>query len=50
MTSLIGIEAPVRIGAEGRDDLRGVERPRVRDAVHLRDVQGLNARGSAGGR
>ena len=49
-TSLIGIEAPVRIGAEGGDDLRGVERPRARDAVHLRDVQGLHARGSASGR
>ena len=45
--SLVGIEAQVRIGAEGGDDLRSVDRPWVPDAVDRGDVLDLDARGSA---
>ena len=47
MPSLVGIEAPIRIGAEGGDDLRSIDRPWVPDAVHRGDVLDLDARGSA---
>ena len=46
MPSLVGIEAPVRIGAEGGDDLRSVDRPWVPDAVDRGDVLDLDTRGS----
>ena len=45
--SLAGIEAPVRIGTEGGDDFRSVDRPWVPDAVDPRDVLDLDARGPA---
>ena len=47
MPSLVGVEAPIRVGAEGGEDLLSIDRPRVPDAVHRGDVHYPDARGSA---